>query len=58
MWYNTGKATGCCDAVRLHGTTVTLDDAEYHIKEPDCILGIFVFMVREALERQGNTQAG
>jgi hypothetical protein len=42
--------------MRLRGTTVTLDDTEYYIKEPDRILGILVFMVREALEQQGGRQ--
>lgn len=36
----------------LQGTTVTVDEAEYHIEQLDRILGILVFMVREALEQQ------
>ena len=37
----------------LQGTTVTVDEAEYHIEQLDTILGILVFMVREALDQQG-----
>lgn len=36
----------------LQGTTVTVDEAEYHIEQLETILGILVFMVREALEQQ------
>ena len=37
----------------LQDTTVTVDEAEYHIEQLDTILGILVFMVREALDQQG-----
>lgn len=38
----------------LREATVTVDEAEYHIKQFDTILGILVFMIREALaEQQG-----
>jgi len=40
----------------LQGTTVTVDEAEYHIEQLDIILGILVFMVREALEQQERIQ--
>ena len=36
----------------LQGTTVTVEETEYHIEQLDAILGILVFMVREALEQQ------
>lgn len=36
----------------LRDSTVTVDETEYHIEQLDVILGILVFMVREALERQ------
>ncbi len=36
----------------LSGSEVVVDEAEYHIDQLDIILGILVFMVREALERQ------
>lgn len=36
----------------LHDSTVTVDETEYHIEQLDVILGILVFMVREALARQ------
>lgn len=42
----------------LQGTTVTVDEVEYHIKELYAILGILVFMVREGLEAQARQQQG
>ncbi len=36
----------------LSGTEVVVDEAEHHIDQIETILGILVFMVREALERQ------
>ncbi len=38
--------------LRLSGMEAVIDEAEYNIKQLDLILGILVFMVREALERQ------
>ena len=38
--------------LRLSGMEAVIDEAEYNIKQLDVILGILVFMVREALERQ------
>ena len=38
--------------LRLSGTEAVIDEAEYNIKQLDLILGILVFMVREALARQ------
>ncbi len=38
--------------LRLSGVDVIVDDTEYHIEQLETILGILVFMVREALERQ------
>lgn len=38
--------------LRLSGTEVIVDDTEYHIEQLETILGILVFMVREALARQ------
>lgn len=43
--------------LRLSGINVIVDDTEYHIEQLETILGILVFMVREALERQGSTHA-
>ena len=43
--------------LRLSGAEVVVDEAEYYIEQLETILGILVFMVREALARQGNTQA-
>ena len=42
----------------LQGTTVTVDETEYYIKQLDTILGILVFMVREGLEQQARQQGG
>lgn len=43
--------------LRLSGVDVVIDETEYHIEQLDTILGILVFMVREALaEQQGKTQ--
>ena len=39
--------------LRLSGTEVVVDEAEYHIEQLETILGILVFMVREALAHQG-----
>ncbi len=36
----------------LQGATVTVDEAEYYIEQLETILGILVFMVREALAQQ------
>ncbi len=38
--------------LRLSGVEVVIDETEYHIEQLETILGILVFMVREALERQ------
>lgn len=38
--------------LRLSGADVIVDEAEYHIEQLETILGILVFMVREALARQ------
>ncbi len=38
--------------LRLSGETVTLDETEYHISQPEQILGILVAMIREAQESQ------
>ncbi len=39
--------------LRLSGVEVIIDETEYHIEQLETILGILVFMVREALEQQG-----
>ena len=39
--------------LRLSGSEVIVDEEEYYIQQPQTILGILVFMVREALEQQG-----
>ena len=39
--------------LQLSGTEVVVDETEYNIGELSTILGILVFMVREALEQQG-----
>jgi len=36
----------------LSGTELVVDETEYHIDQIETILGILVFMLREALERQ------
>lgn len=41
--------------LRLSGADVVVDETEYHIGHVEVILGILVFMVREALEQQGGT---
>ena len=41
--------------LRLSGTEVIVDETEYHIEQLETILGILVFMVREALEMQGGS---
>ena len=38
--------------LRLSGTEVAVDETEYHIEQLETILGILVFMVREALKHQ------
>jgi hypothetical protein len=38
--------------LRLSGIEVIVDETEYHIEQIEIILGILVFMVREALEQQ------
>jgi hypothetical protein len=38
--------------LRLSGVEVIIDETEYHIEQLETILGILVFMVREALEQQ------
>ena len=38
--------------LRLSGVEVVIDETEYHIEQLETILGILVFMVREALARQ------
>lgn len=40
--------------LRLRGDDVTVDETEYHIHQPEMILGILVFMVQDAREQQGN----
>ena len=40
--------------LRLSGSEVIVDEEEYYIQQPQTILGILVFMVREALEQQGD----
>jgi hypothetical protein len=43
--------------LRLSGMEVIVDETEYHIEQIEIILGILVFMVREALEQQGSRQS-
>ena len=43
--------------LRLSGTEVVVDEAEYHIEQLETILGILVFMVREALAHQNPADA-
>lgn len=38
--------------LRLSGETATVDETEYHISQPEQILGILVAMIREAQESQ------
>jgi len=38
--------------MRLRDTTIIVDETEYHIKHVEQIVGILVFIVREALEQQ------
>ncbi len=38
--------------LRLSGVEVVIDETEYHIEQLETILGILVFMIREALTRQ------
>ena len=38
--------------LRLSGVEVVVDEAEYHIEQLETILGILVYMVREALAQQ------
>ena len=40
--------------LRLSGSNVVVDEAEYYIHQPEMILGILVFMVQDAREQQGN----
>lgn len=42
--------------LRLSGVDVIVDEAEYHIEQLEIILGILVFMVREALAHQSRAQ--
>ena len=39
--------------LRLRGSTIIVDETEYHIKHVEQIVGILVFLVREALDKQG-----
>ena len=39
--------------LRLSGSDVLVDETEYHLEQIETILGILIFMVREALEQQG-----
>ncbi len=41
--------------MRLRDATVMVDEAEYHIKQVEQIVGVLVSIVREALEQQGGT---
>ena len=42
----------------LHDDTVTVDETEYHIEQLETILGILVYMMREALKNQSLEQQG
>ena len=51
---NDNIKSGLGKFLRLSGTEVIVDEEEYYIQQPQTILGILVFMVREALEQQGD----
>ena len=53
--YGVVTTGGLWKFLRLSGSEAVVDEAEYSIKQLDTILGILVFMVREALEQQGRT---
>jgi hypothetical protein len=54
--YGTVTSGSLWKFLRLTGTEVVVDEAEHHIDQIETILGILVFMVREALERQEGTK--
>ena len=56
--YGVVTTGGLWKFLRLSGSEAVVDETEYSIKQLDTILGILVFMVREALEQQQLEQQG